>query len=148
MRQGLVNGVDLFLEAIPVKIERLDQTGQRRIYAVVLETGDEVVACLTDFAREVALDAAEITGIGAFSDASLRYFSWKTKKYVEIPVPGQVEAAALVGDIALSAEGSLSVRLHVVLSGRDGEAMVGHLGMAHVRPTLEVVITESEPYLT
>jgi predicted DNA-binding protein with PD1-like motif len=130
-----------------VKTQLLDETSDRRTYAVVLETGDEVMACLSAFAREADLDAAQITGIGAFSDASLQYFCWRTKKYVEIPVDRQVEVAALVGDVALSPKGDPSVHLHVVLGDKDGSAMAGHLGKAHVRPTLEIIVTESPAYL-
>lgn len=130
-----------------MKTQLLDQAGERRTYAVVLETGDEVMSCLGAFAREEDLDSAQITGIGAFSDASLQYFCWKTKKYVEIPVDHQVEVAALVGDVALSPKGDPAVHLHVVLGDKDGSAMAGHLGKAHVRPTLEVIVTEAPSYL-
>jgi hypothetical protein len=34
-----------------------------------------------------------------------------------------------------------------VVGKRDGTAMAGHLGKAHVRPTLEVVLTESPVHL-
>lgn len=131
-----------------MKCQLLDQAGDRRTYAVVLETGDEVMSCLGAFAREADLDAAQITGIGVFSDASLQYFCWKTKQYVEIPVDRQVEVAALVGDVALSPRGDPAIHLHVVLGDKDGSAMAGHLGRAHVRSTLEVIITESPPYPT
>ena len=110
-----------------MKTQLLDQAGERRTYAVVLETGDEVMSCLSTFAREADLDSAQITGIGAFSDASLQYFCWTTKQYVEIPIDRRVEV--------------------VVLGDRDGSAMAGHLGKAHVRPTLEVIVTESPNYL-
>ncbi len=130
-----------------MKTQLLDQAGERRTYAVILETGDEVMSCLGAFARDAALDSAQITGIGAFSDAALQYFCWKTKKYVEIPVDRQVEVAALVGDVALSPKGAPAVHLHVVLGDKDGSAMAGHLGRAHVRPTLEVIVTESPSYL-
>jgi predicted DNA-binding protein with PD1-like motif len=129
-----------------VKTQLLGQTGPHRTFAVVLEAGDEVMSCLSDFAREVHLDAAEITGVGAFSDASLQYFCWKTKRYVEIPVPQDVEVAALVGDLELTAQGTPTAHLHVLLGASDGAAMAGQLSKAHVRPSLEVIVTESSAF--
>jgi predicted DNA-binding protein with PD1-like motif len=35
----------------------------------------------------------------------------------------------------------------IVVGTRDGSAKAGHLGEGHVRPTLEVVVTESPAHL-
>jgi predicted DNA-binding protein with PD1-like motif len=35
------------------------------------------------------------------------------------------------------------VHVHVVLGRRDGSAMAGHLQEGYVRPTLEIVLTET-----
>ena len=64
---------------------------------------------------------------------------------VDLAVPTG-ELLALVGDIAL-AEGKPKVHAHVVVGLRTGDTRGGHLLQAHVRPTLEVVITESPTYL-
>ena len=58
----------------------------------------------------------------------------------------QVEVAALLGDVA-EADGKPALHLHIVIGRRDGSAMAGHLGAAHVRPTLEVIVTESPAHL-
>ena len=71
------------------------------------------------------------------------YFDWLKKDYTRIPIEEQVEVLALVGDITLNDEPKLHT--HVVVSKADGTAHGGHLLEAHVRPTLEVIITES-PY--
>jgi hypothetical protein len=39
------------------------------------------------------------------------------------------------------------VVIHIVVGTRDGSAKAGHLGEGHVRPTLEVVVTESPAHL-
>ena len=49
---------------------------------------------------------------------------------------------ALIGDIAIEDRQS-KVHAHVVIGMRDGSARDGHLLMGKVRPTLEVVLTES-----
>jgi hypothetical protein len=81
------------------------------------------------------------------SRATIAYFDWETKSYQPIAVAEQVEVASLVGDIAVSPENSPTVHVHAVLGRRDGTALAGHLQEAHVRPTLEVIVTEMPAYL-
>jgi uncharacterized protein len=50
-------------------------------YAVVLDTGDEVIGELGKFVRQQDVEAASITAIGAFSRAVLGYFQWDGKRY-------------------------------------------------------------------
>jgi len=125
----------------------LNDTDGQRTFAVVLETGDEAMGCLQTFVEKERISAAQITGIGALSDARLNYFDWDTKEYEPIPVAEQVEVASLVGDVALSPEGKPALHIHVVLGRRNGNALAGHLAEAHVRPTLEVIVTEPPAHL-
>lgn len=115
-------------------------------YAVVLDSGDEVIAALTRFVREQEVEAASVTGIGAFVDAVLGYFDWQTKQYRRIPVNEQVEVLSLLGDVAVS-EGEPTLHLHTVLGKADGSVIGGHLLAAHVRPTLEVILIQPPSYL-
>jgi uncharacterized protein len=115
--------------------------GERR-FAVIFSTGDEVAAGLTRFAQEQNLGASSFTAIGAFSGAVLGYFDWEKKDYDRIPVDEQVEVLTLVGDIALQ-DGKPKLHAHAVLGRRNGSTCGGHLLEARVRPTLEVILTES-----
>ena len=124
----------------------LNEHGEKT-YALVFDTGDEVVSGLTQFAQSHDLAASRFTAIGAFSDAVLGYFDWERRDYERIPVSEQVEVLALVGDVALSA-GKPKIHAHVVVGLRGGHTRGGHLLEAHVRPTLEVIITESPAHLT
>ncbi len=123
-----------------------EQSGQRT-FAIVLKTGEEVFSSLTEFARRERISAAQLTAIGALSEVELKYFDWDRKEYQKIPVREQVEVASLVGDVALSPQGEPALHAHVVLGRRDGSALAGHLGSGHVRPTLEVILTESPAHL-
>lgn len=118
----------------------------QRTSAVILATGDEVMACLKDFVTRERITAAQISAIGALSDVVLEYFDWEKKDYMKIPLREQVEVASLLGDVA-EADGKPAIHLHIVVGRRDGSAMAGHLGEAHVRPTLEVILTESPAHL-
>jgi uncharacterized protein len=117
-----------------------------RVFAVIFETGEDPVAGLTRFATEQKLSASSFTAIGAFSEALLGYFDWEKKDYDRIPVKEQVEVLALVGDIALQ-DGKPKLHAHAVLGRRDGSACGGHLLEARVRPTLEIILTESPAHL-
>ena len=98
---------------------------------------------LARFAADVHIGGAGFTGLGAFSAATLAYFDVETRRYVEIPVAEQAEVLSLSGDISLES-GAPKVHAHAVLGFRDGSVRGGHLMRAQVRPTLEVVLTETD----
>jgi hypothetical protein len=54
----------------------LHEQGGQRTFVLVLETGEEVMSCLQQFVNEKNIRAAQLTAIGAFSDAVLMYFDW------------------------------------------------------------------------
>ena len=111
-------------------------------YALVFDPGDEIIAGLTDFAREHVLEASDFTALGAFSSALLGFFEVERKDYRKIPVDEQTEVLTLIGNVTI-AEGEPKVHAHVVLGLADGTTRGGHLLEGHVRPTLELVLTES-----
>jgi uncharacterized protein len=113
-----------------------------RTFALVFDTGEEPMGLLARFAEEHNIEAAHFTAIGAFSEVVVAYFDWEKKDYLRIPIREQVEVLALVGDVAVS-ESKPKIHAHVVLGKRDATAHGGHLMEARVRPTLEVILTES-----
>ena len=115
-------------------------------YALVFETGDEVMAGLTAFANDEKLEASDFTALGAFSRALLGFFDVERKEYQEIPIEQQVEVLTLVGNVTLD-KGEPKVHAHVVLGLADGATRGGHLLEARVRPTLELILTESPKQL-
>lgn len=125
----------------------LHENSGQRTYAVILDTGEEVMDCLKRFAAAEKMHAAQLTAIGAFSDAVLLYFGWSRKQYRRIPVAEQVEVGSLIGDVAEGPSGETALHIHLVVGKCDGTAMAGHLGEAHVRPTLEIIVTETPAHL-
>ncbi|MGI5864285.1 MAG: PPC domain-containing DNA-binding protein [Myxococcales bacterium] len=114
-----------------------------KTYTLVFEKGDEVVKTLEEFASDHGLGAARFSAIGAFSDALLAFYDWEAKQFREIPVDEQVEVISLGGTIAMSDERP-RVHVHAVLGKRDGSVVGGHLFSAHVRPNLEMTLTDAE----
>ena len=130
-----------------MKTKTLHEADGKRTVAVVLATGDEAMASLETFARQHRIGGAQITAIGAFERATLAYFDWELKQYQPIEVGEQVEVASLIGDIAIGPDGTPSVHAHAVLGKRGGATVAGHLQAGHVRPTIEIIVTESPAHL-
>jgi len=130
-----------------MQARQINQAGQQRTFVVVLDSGDEVMACLKRFIEREKVEAAQLTAIGAFEKAVLGYFDWASKDYQRIPIDRQTEVAAFIGDVAHAPDDKPSLHVHCVLGGNDGQAVAGHLLEGHVRPTLEVVLTDSPVHL-
>jgi predicted DNA-binding protein with PD1-like motif len=111
-------------------------------YALVFDVGDEVIAGLTTFANDHGLDASDFTALGAFSSALLGFFDIEQKEYQKIPIEEQIEVLTLVGNVTLD-RGEPKVHAHAVLGRADGTTCGGHLLAGRVRPTLELILTES-----
>ncbi len=112
-------------------------------FLLVFDPGDEVVETLTRFAGEQSIDGASFTALGAFERATLAWWDPDRKEYRHIAVPGQVECCSLVGNIARSANGGRKVHAHAVVGLPDGTTRGGHLLEARVRPTLELVLSQT-----
>ena len=129
-----------------MRAKLIDEHDQR-VFAVIFDTGEDPIEGLTRLATDQNLNASSFTAIGAFSEALLGYFDWEKKDYKRIPVREQTEVLSLIGDIAVEGADVKKVHAHVVLGRRDGSACGGHLLSAKVRPTLEIILTESPGYL-
>ena len=119
-----------------------DRPGSERAYVLVGEAGEDAYSILSDFARQQSLTAAQLTGVGAFANATVGWFDRQAKDYRHIQIDQQCELLSLVGDIALADDGP-QVHAHVVLGLPDGTTRGGHLLAAEIWPTLEVILRES-----
>lgn len=126
---------------------KLIQDGPEKTFALVFDTGEEVVAGLVQFARDYKLSSAHLTAIGAFERVTLGFFDVAKKDYKRIAIEEQVELMSLVGNIAEDDQGNPKLHAHVVVGKSDGSAHGGHLLDAYVRPTLEVVVVEASQHL-
>ena len=128
-----------------MKSRQIDQFP--KTFILVFETGDELARGLLDFANQASLSAASFKAVGALSSVRLGWFSWDNRKYEpSVTLDEQVELLSLIGDVALK-DGQPVVHAHAVIGRKDGTAQGGHLLEAHVRPTCEVILTESPIHL-
>jgi hypothetical protein len=116
-------------------------------YALIFNQGDEAAAELKRFANETGMHGASLSGIGAASSAVLGWFDFDAKSYEPNRLDEQVEVVAMLGDIATTEDGTPQVHAHVVVAKRGGSAFGGHLLELHVKPTLEVLVTEMPAHL-
>jgi predicted DNA-binding protein with PD1-like motif len=114
---------------------------------VILDSGEEAFAALTQFANDARMTAASLTAIGAFEKATIGWFDFGKKTYRKIEVAEQCEVLSAIGDVAVGDDGKASLHVHVVLGLSDGTTRGGHLLAGTVRPTLEVVLTDTPAQL-
>jgi predicted DNA-binding protein with PD1-like motif len=122
--------------------------GTQRVFAVVLEEGDEVAGSLEAFARDSGVDASSFTAIGGISGGTLGFFDLEAHDFREIHVREQAEVVSYVGDITTAPDvAERTVHGHMVVALSDGRTLGGHLLSADVRPTFEIIVTESPAHL-
>ena len=118
-----------------------------RTYVLIFDTGDELADGLAKFAAKEKISGSSFKAVGALSAVRLGWFNWETKQYeVSVDLDEQVELLSLIGDVA-EKDGKPQVHAHAVVGKRDGTAHGGHLMKATVRPTCELILTESPEHL-
>ncbi|MBR0821463.1 PPC domain-containing DNA-binding protein [Bradyrhizobium liaoningense] len=130
-----------------MKSARIAGVSGSETLVVILDSGEEAFAALTKFASDAGITAASLTAIGAFERATVGWFDFDKKTYKKIEVAEQCEVLSALGDIAVGDDGKASLHIHVVLGLADGTTRGGHLLEGKVRPTLEVVVTDTPAHL-
>lgn len=133
------------LESRRMRIRQINQTP--RTFAVIFDIGDEAAVGLLEAAKQNNLHGAQLMGVGAFSSVKLAFYDLKAKRYEPIEVREQVEVVSLLGNVAQLQNGETKIHVHCAVGKRDGSMVGGHLLEARVKPTLEVIMTETAPLL-
>ena len=111
-------------------------------YGVTIETGEEIVASLTEFARRENVRAALLSGLGAVGECELGFFVRSTREYVRRAFTGEHEIGSLTGNIS-ELDGQPFPHCHVVIAAADLVAWTGHLFRGVVTVTCETqVVTD------
>jgi predicted DNA-binding protein with PD1-like motif len=122
--------------------ELIEEQAGGRAYVLVADPEEDALEAIMQLATSEQLSAAQLTAVGAFSEAVVGWFDRDTKEYRRIPVSQQCEALSLIGNIAIGGDGP-SVHVHAVLGLPDGQVRGGHLLAGKVWPTLEVLVREA-----
>jgi predicted DNA-binding protein with PD1-like motif len=126
-----------------MKSKLVSQDDGVKTHVVVLESGEEAFEALTRYVNDTGIAAASLTAIGAFEQATVAFYEYGTKSYKDIPVAEASEVLSLIGDVAVGDDGKAGLHLHAVLGLADGSVRGGHFVKGLVRPTLEVILTET-----
>jgi len=95
-------------------------------YVLRLESGDDILQSVRQFASAKRLSAGLLEGIGSLSKVKLGHYDFKTRKYSYETFKDDLEILSLSGNIATMNREPLS-HVHVTLGRRDFSVIGGHM---------------------
>ncbi len=117
-----------------MQVKRVEDT-----YLVRLETGEEVINSLKQFADAYRIGFGTILAIGTFRRVTLGYYDVDTRTYQHQELE-KVEVLNMSGNITQGEDGERMIHAHVTVGRSDYSAWGGHVVEATVGPTVEVVV--------
>ena len=112
---------------------------QGKNYFLVLGIGEELLSCLSDFAKQEGIASASLQAIGALKDFELGYYYLDRKEYGRKEFDEIAELITCSGNIAIRKEEPF-VHIHAVLGRADYTVIGGHLFKGVVAVTAEIVV--------
>lgn len=116
-------------------------------YFVSVTSGAEIIETLTDFCEQEQIFLGYVQGLGAVSEATLRFFDPDTKSYLDQTFLEQMEIAQLNGNIT-QMDTNLYLHLHVTLGSRTFSTRSGHLQSAKINGACELIVTAVDSIIT
>jgi len=108
-------------------------------YVLRLESGDDILQSIRQFATGKRLSAGLLEGIGSLSKVKLGHYDFKTKKYSYETFEDDLEILNLSGNIAIMNRQPLP-HVHVTLGRRDFSVIGGHMDEGSSANMVEVGI--------
>lgn len=115
-------------------------------YVVRLQRGEEIIESLTRLCRENDIKLGRVTAIGAANKAKIGLFNVETKEYHSKELEGDMEITNLSGNISRK-DGEVYLHLHITLCDKYNRAFGGHLNMAVISATCEMIIDVIDGYV-
>ena len=106
-------------------------------YVLRLESGDDILQSLRQFATTKRLSASLLEGIGSLSKVKLGHYDFKSKQYKYETFEDDLEILNLSGNIASMNRQPLP-HVHVTLGRRDFSVIGGHLDEGSAANMVEV----------
>src|SRR5260370_30015514 len=95
-------------------------------YVLRLESGDDILQSVGQFATAKKLSAGLLEGIGSLRKVKLGHYDFKKRKYSYETFEDDLEILILSGNIAIMNREPLS-HVHVTLGRRDFSVIGGHM---------------------
>ena len=109
-------------------------------FAVRIDRGEEVLACLTELVAREGVHLGTVSAIGAADDVTIGIFNVAEKKYYSQRFQGDYEISALVGNVTRQ-EGKPYLHLHVTIGNPvTGQVHAGHLSACTISATMELML--------
>jgi predicted DNA-binding protein with PD1-like motif len=111
------------------------------------DTGEDVLALLTNFCQENAITAASFSGLGAAGEVILAYYNLEAKHYEDHTLNEDVEILNLTGNAAVM-DGKHIMHCHGVFGRKDTSTVGGHVKKLIVSATCEILLIKLAGTLT
>lgn len=106
-------------------------------YVLRLESGDDILQTLRQFATTKRLSSSLLEGIGSLNRVKLGHYNFKTKQYKYETFEDDLEILNLTGNIASMNRQPLP-HVHVTLGRRDFSVIGGHLDEGSAANMVEI----------
>jgi len=108
-------------------------------YVLRLESGDDILQSLRQFATTKKIGASLLEGIGSLNKVKLGHYDFKTRKYRYETFEDDLEILNLCGNIASMNRAALP-HVHVTLGRRDFSVIGGHMDEGSSADMVEIGI--------
>lgn len=109
-------------------------------FILILDSGDDLIASVSQCAKDAKLAGASISGLGQVHNPTFAYFSSDPKAKPSLTkFAGYYELASLNGNITNN-NNEYYTHIHAVLADKKFHAIAGHVNHTNVGLTVEVTI--------
>jgi len=116
---------------------------QVQTHVLRLEKGRDLLEQLTDYCNREAIDAGQVTALGAVTEAMLAFYDQDEEFYGETHIDREMEMIQATGNVSYL-EGERFVHMHATFTDEDGELHAGHLVEGNIVFAGEATIQEFE----
>jgi predicted DNA-binding protein with PD1-like motif len=102
--------------------------------------GSDLLKELESFVRAKGINLAWLSGIGAVSKASIRYYDQSKQAWMDLEFDQRLEVVSMLGNVSLL-DGEPIVHVHIVLADEQGHCYGGHLGQNTVVFNMEILLS-------
>lgn len=108
-------------------------------WAVRMDRGEEIMACLTEMCGREEIPLAEVSAIGAVDEAVIGVLDLETQAYHQEKLETFMEITSLTGNITAMG-GKPYIHLHATLADRNHAVHGGHVLSLRVGATCEMFV--------
>ena len=110
-------------------------------YLLRLEIGDEIMKTLCDFAKDMKIGGAVVSGLGAVKDTTIGAYHLEQKEYTKRIFKDELELASLNGNLSWMNNTPMA-HCHITLSDPECRAFAGHLFESTTAVTVELYVRD------